>query len=42
MSLMENKEQPKLLSVRLADLERKFKILDKKFNALILKHSGRK
>ena len=39
---MENKEQPKLLSVRLAELERKFKILDKKFNALILKQSGRK
>lgn len=39
---MESKEQPKLLSVRLAELERKFKILDKKFNALILKQSGRK
>ena len=39
---MENKEQPKLLSARLADLERKIKILDKKFNALILKQIGRR
>ena len=40
---MENKEeQPRLLSVRLAELEKKFKVLDKKFNALILKQGGRR
>lgn len=39
---MENKEQPKLLSARVTDLEKKVRVLDKKVNALTIKQSGRK
>ena len=34
---MENKEQPKLLSARVTDLEKKVKMLDSKMNTIILK-----
>ena len=37
---MENKEQPKLLSARVTDLEKKVRVLDKKVNSMILKQSG--
>ena len=37
---MESKEQPKLLSVRIADLAKKVRLLDKKVNNIILKQSG--
>ena len=37
---MESKEQPKLLSVRITDLEKKVRLLDKKINNMILKQSG--
>lgn len=42
MLLMENKEQPRLLSVRVTDLEKKVRVLDKKVNSIILKQSGGK
>lgn len=34
---MENSEQPKLLSARVTDLEKKVKMLDRKMNTIILK-----